>query len=145
MDALKWIDKKLPEIKETLEYGKYFDSILVEKGTEVLYLFNRKLGIDMILRENSSVKAIHFYSGTQNGTSRFQDKLPYDLNFSFSRESSRALLGWPEFTGGGEYSMLYGITPYWDKYVFEKNYLHLQFSKDFKQIDLITIFSLNDN
>ena len=145
MEMLKWIDKNLDEIKGTLLFGKYFDSILLDEGINVYYLLNPQFGIDIILRENYSVKSIHFYSGSQKGVKVFPDTLPFDLEFSFSKEYCRKLFGVPRFTGGGDSSILYGVTPFWDKYQIGQVSLHLQYSKDLKMLDLVTIESLESN
>lgn len=49
MKLIDWIDRKLTNVQDTLEYGKYFDTLLPEKGTDVYYLLNPNAGIDLIL------------------------------------------------------------------------------------------------
>ncbi|MDP9048594.1 MAG: hypothetical protein M3N14_10680, partial [Bacteroidota bacterium] len=62
MDILNWVGKNINEVKETLLYKQYFTSIALEKGTDVYFLFNRLLGIDLILNESYDIKSIHLYS-----------------------------------------------------------------------------------
>jgi hypothetical protein len=59
-----------------------------------------------------------------------------------SRNDTQCLLGLPQESGGGGVSLLYGITPFWDKYIYSKFYLHLQFSKD-NLLDLVTLATLD--
>jgi hypothetical protein len=141
MKVLDWIDLNLSEIKDSLLYGKYFDSINLEKHVDEYSLFNPQLGIDLILREDLSVKAIHFYSGKIGAAKKFTGELPFDLDFFYSMDSMRKKLGFPNTFGGGDSSVLYGKTPYWDRYEFPKFFLHLQFSNDLKSIDLVTAYS----
>ncbi len=100
MEILNWIDKKLDDIKGSLVFGKYFDTALLEKGTDVYYLLNPHRGIDLILREDLSIKAIHFYSGKQKGANQFIDELPFRLDFSLSKSDTRKILGEPAMSGG---------------------------------------------
>ena len=143
MEILEWIDKSFSEIQHTLLFGRYFDSIQLEKGTDVYYLFNGALGIDIIINENYIVKSIHFYSGKQNNINQFSDKLPLNLTFSLSRDETRKILGEPKKQGGGDFSILYGVTPAWDKYLFKNFTINLQFDKNKMKIDLVTVDSLN--
>jgi len=63
MTITNWIDLNLTEISNGLLYGQYFDSIGLERVIDEYSLFNPELRIDIILRDDLSVKAIHFYSG----------------------------------------------------------------------------------
>jgi len=144
MEVLNWIDKKLYDIKGSLVFGGYFDTVLLEKGAKVYYLLNPHRGIDLILREDMSIKAIHFYSGKQKGTNQFTDELPFGLDFSLLKSDTRKILGEPAMSGGGGYSALYGQVPLWDKYLYDCFSLHLQFSEDQKTLDLITIGSFQN-
>ncbi|MDB5123560.1 MAG: hypothetical protein JWP94_1689 [Mucilaginibacter sp.] len=141
MDILNWIGKNINEVKETLLYKRYFTNIPLEKGTDVYFLFNRLLGIDLILNESYNIKSIHLYSGNKDDIHRFPYELPFDLNFSLSRNDTRLILGPPNKSGGGDFSFIYGITPPWDKYVYDKFSLHLQFFEDHSEIALLTIGS----
>ena len=60
MELIKWINKNINDIKGSLLFGKYFDSINIEEGADVYFLLNLTLGIDLILsREiNHTSKAI---------------------------------------------------------------------------------------
>jgi len=141
MHILTWLDKNVNNINQDPLFIKYFGSKSIEKGIDVYWLFNPELGIDLIMREDYFIKSIHFFSGSQNDSRQFTDPLPLDLDFSFSRKKTRALLGEPDSIGGGGFSFLYGITPPWDKYLFDNYALHLQFSESEDEIDLITIGS----
>jgi hypothetical protein len=144
MEILSWINKNLSEIQGTVLFSRYFDTTTVEERIGDFDLFNRQLGIDLVLRTDLSVRAIHLYSGLQEGVNQFMDELPFNLGFSLSREETRQHLGVPTVTGGGDYSILYGTTPPWDKYRYESFFLHIQFLPDTQRLDLVTIFSLTD-
>jgi hypothetical protein len=142
IDVTEWIDKRVNEVKQSFPFEEYFNSIDLEKGTDVLFMFNPLLGIDLILNNRSIIKSVHFYSEKDSdGIKAFKGKLPFNLEFNFSRSHSREKLGIPNQVGGGDFSFLYGITPPWDKYFYEAFNLHLQFSEDQNKIDLITIDS----
>lgn len=141
MEIINWIGKDLKEINKTVLYNDYFGNVPIEKGIDVFGLYNPDKGIDIILQENNRIKAIHFFSGTQEGSAKFVDKLPFDFNFDFSRNDVRMLLDVPDLSGGGDFSFIYGKTPPWDKYLFENFKLHLQYSSDEKSIELLTIES----
>lgn len=145
MEILSWLDKDFNEIKSTILFGKYFDSILQEDGVDVTYLFNPSRGIDIILRPDNSIKAIHFYSGKDGLTSKFTGTLPFGLMFSQSRSDAKFLLGEPSKSGGGEKSLLYNQTKKWDKYFFEGYSLHLQFADVDSTIDLVTAISIKES
>ncbi len=145
MELLTWIDKKITEINGTLLFSKYFDTILPEEGIDVSYLFNPSAGIDIIIRKDNSIKAIHFYSGKIDGASQFKDALPFNIDFSQTREAVQVIFGKPGQSGGGEKSFLYNKTKFSDKYFFDRYDLHLQFSEIDSTIDLMTISSNNDS
>jgi hypothetical protein len=139
MHILSWIDKNINDVKRDRLFVKYFGSTSIEKGVEDYFLFNQEAGIDLTFEENCVVKSIHFYGRSKSGIKPFNGFLPLDLEFSFSREKSRTILGKPNFVGGGDFSFLYGLTPAWDKYLFKDFSLHLQFSKGENEIDLVTV------
>jgi len=139
MTILNWAGKHLSDIEDDELYKRYFDSINLEKGIDILFKFNTDLGIDIILLEDHTIKAIHLYSGSQAEITQFTDDLPFDLNFSDSQFQTQQLLGKPSLSGGGDFSFLYGTAPIWDKYAFKNYSLHLQFSESLNRIELITI------
>lgn len=141
MKFKNWINKGLIEIEDSLFYSKYFDTIVLQEEVDGFSLFNPELGIDLMLRPDRSIKAIHLYSNSHGGAKMFKDELPFNLKFSYSQEDTRSLLGAPTMTVGGDYSIIYGTTPNWDKYVFDGYFLHLQFSNK-NRIDLVTIESV---
>ena len=65
MELVSWLGKNINEIRETLLYNKYFDSVLIEKGIDVSWVLNPELGIDIKFDEDFIVRSIHFYSGRQ--------------------------------------------------------------------------------
>jgi hypothetical protein len=99
------------------------------------------LGIDIILREDLTIKAIHFYSGISDDTAQFIGELPFNVTFSFSQQETRKLLGNPQASGGGGKSVISGTIPFWDRYVFGYWVLHFQFTNSLDSIELITIYS----
>jgi len=142
MELLKWIDKNLDEVKTTLLFGKYFDSINLENVEDEYYLINPNLGIDIMLTPELFLKSIHFYSGSQERVQPFVDKLPFALDFSFTQEYTRQLLGKPNEFGGRGHVLLNQKIPFWDRYEMDGFSVHLQFSDDKSNIELITIDSL---
>lgn len=141
MTFIDWIDRNLSEIRGSLIFGKYFDSIGLEDLYEGFALFNPQLGIDLIIREDYSVKTIHFYSGRSKSAAQFRGDLPFNISFSLSQEETRTIFGNPQALGGGEPSIFSGIVPYWDRYSFELLTLHFQFTESLDGIELITISS----
>jgi hypothetical protein len=138
MDFKDWKNKNISEIQDALVYSKYFDTIVLQEEVDGYSLFNPELGIDLTLKPDRSIWAVHLYSENHSGAKMFKDALPFNLKFSHSRENTRGLLGTPTIMGGGDYSIIYGTTPNWDKYVYDGYFLHLQFSKKDK-IDLVTM------
>ena len=103
MDITNWIDQKLDDIR----------TIRLEPLIEELGLFNPAKGIELVLRNDLYIKAIHLFSGQTKGTERFKDPIPFNLNFSMSKEDAKDVLGSPkENGGGGGGSGLYKIIPY---------------------------------
>ncbi|MBO9684119.1 MAG: hypothetical protein J7502_15880, partial [Flavisolibacter sp.] len=82
-----------------------------------------------------------FHPGNQKGVSKFNDVLPYNLDFNNSQSMTRQLLGEPDKIGGGDVNIIFGKTPPWDKYLYTNYSLHIQFSEDLNSIDLVTIDS----
>lgn len=92
----------------------------------------------MYLEKIYLLKQYIFFSGKDNdqNASQYNDDLPQNLQFTYTREISRSILGQPQKSGGDN-----KIIPFWDKYTFDNYSLHLQFSKD-STIDLVTLISL---
>jgi len=139
MEFFKWIGRSIVEIENDELYQRYFRDIAQQKGIDVVMLFNPELCIDLILTTELTVKCVHLFSGKEDDVKRFPENLPFALNFELSKEQSRKLLGQPQKSGGGGFSFLYGTVPDWDKYLFERFSLHVQFSEDNNAIDLVTI------
>lgn len=137
MDLKAWINKKLSDIQDTLYYSKYFDTIVLQEEVDGYSLFNPELGIDLILKPDQTIRAVHLYSENHKGAKSFKDQIPFGLKITFTMDETRELLGTPTITGGGDYSIIYGTAPSWDKYVFDDYFLHLQFSKN--KLDLLTL------
>lgn len=144
MELLKWIDKDFSAIKDSVLFSRYFDAITLERGLGVFFLFNSVLGIDIIIREDKTVKAIHLYSGSDGNTSRFSDVLPFNLDFTSSRMEVVKKLGNPIMSSIGGVSFLYEETPQWDKFKVDKLFFHFQYGKISNEIDLVTMSSLNE-
>lgn len=143
MDILLWVDKNINDIKQSVLFGKYFDTINMEQMEDVYFFANPEYGIDLILTAGLLVKSIHLFGERHNGIKRFPDKLLLNIDFSFSRTDVRNILGLPKETGGGGQSFLYENVPDWDKYLFQDYSLHFQYQEDAKRIDLITIGSVH--
>ena len=105
---------------------------------------NKELGIDLILDEKEVAKSIHFYSGLTSEVKKFTNKLPYGLSFELTRLQTTEMFGIPSLTGGGDFSFLYGVVSFWDKYIIGNIFLHLQFTDDEKEISLITLDRKSD-
>jgi hypothetical protein len=141
MDFVDWLNVNLNEVRETALFKMYFSSVPIEKGIDVFYILNANKGIDVIVKEGFIVNSVHFYSGKQDGIVQFTETLPFNLSFDLSKEKIINLLGTPDSTGGGDFSFLYGKTPFWIKYEFERFYFHTELTENESQINLITIGS----
>ncbi len=71
----------------------------------------------------------------------YNGKMPEELQWGMEPEDVVKTLGKPNKSGGGEQSILY--IPVWYKYYYNNCSLHIQFSKDNKTLDMITLGSLS--
>ena len=139
-----WIDRNYNIIKHTELFVRYFADTDLEQieDDDTFYVENSDKGIDVVFSENLDVIAVHLFSGKFLNLNIFNEELPFDLNFLFSRVKVSRLLGEANVRGGGYGRGQLGIVPYWDKYYFDSYSLHLQYSNDESYIELITIGTL---
>lgn len=122
---INWLNKPLSEVRSSLLFEKYFDSSTLDNVENEYFIYNPVLGIDIMLKNNLVIDAIHFYSNDHEGISGFKDELPFNVKFSYSREKVSSLFGTPNETGGGKRSFLSNkIDAVWEKYYF-KDYFYI--------------------
>lgn len=142
LEIINWIDKELKVVSDTPLFKMYFEGREVVKDEDTLYLLNSDEGIGVTMPLNLIIDTIQFYSEGKDGCSMFKGELPFNLQFSYSRDEVRSRLGMPKKSGGGKTVLYIGYTPYWDKYFLDGCTLHFQYSNDDNSIQLITIGSL---
>jgi hypothetical protein len=141
MDINTWIDKHIDEIKTSMLFKRYFETAEREEGSDVMYLINAGMGIDLVMRPTYIVKAIHLHSGSQEGMGTFPDPLPLNLSFHSTKKEVRQCLGAPYNSGGGDSSLIYDVTPFWDKFFLNNYYIHFQYNEH-TRIELVTLESI---
>jgi len=141
-EITNWVDKELKEINSSKIFKRYFENISIEAIEDDNHLTNEAEGIGLVMDSVFMINSIHLYSGNDDSGQIFKGEIPFDIKFSFSRETIHAILNKPQKSGGGHEILYMGYINHWDKYYFENFSLHLQYSIDNSSIDLITIASL---
>jgi hypothetical protein len=144
MDHLiKWIDKDLEYVSKEYFYKHFFDGIeLNNKEEDVFYLSNYDKGIELVLSKFKIIESIHFFGKDSTEQKEYKEELLLNISFSFSRQKVIDLLGVPAKSGGGHRNILVGLINVWDKYYFPTYSLRFEYSKDEKNILLLTVASL---
>jgi hypothetical protein len=96
-------------------------------------------GLSLVAFADGRVSAIQLYADGYQSHDQFSGVMPFNFTFKTSREQVRDKLGTPTVSGGGTASLLYGKAPAWDRYDTSAFSLHIQYSEDTKQIQMITI------
>lgn len=129
-----------PEVAPLKEAGRYESDIShLEVGVNFGFEDER-----MVFRREGPLGgtyllvAVHFYSKGHQGSGGYAGTLPDGLLFSDTRESTRAKLGSPAKSGGGV-RVVGKVVPFWDVYMSKRYSLHLTYSADLSQIDLVTL------
>jgi hypothetical protein len=107
----------------------------------VYYCF-RKNGIEILFR-NNRVDKIFLHSEGYDGYKQYEGAIPYNINFSYDRSKTHKKLGHPSQSGGERklpdiLKDIRGKIPIWDKWVFARYTLCIQYYDDGK-IALITL------
>ena len=142
MELTNWIDKYLTELRKNKTFEELFSDKELINIEHNKHLYNPEKGLDMVMDDYLKIHTIHLYSGNTSDGKEFMGGRIHHVDFSMNRESVKNILGEPNRTGGG-YKAVWGMVPLWDKYYFEKYFLHLQYSQKCGSIDLITIGSLS--
>ncbi len=141
MGIINWIDKELKEIKEDPLFKYYFDRIIIGEDDGVSYLLNASEGINMVLSDHYYVRSIHLISGNDYNCNGFGGSIPFELDFSKTRNFINRKFGLPDRKGGG-YADFLGFLPAWDKYFLDQCSLYIQYATDQKSIELMAIASI---
>jgi hypothetical protein len=142
-EEIDWIHKKVDSLVATPLFRQYFEGIDMEGEDGSYYISNQLCGIELVVNEAKEIRSIHFFGENRKIETCFKGDLPLGIVFSWSREKIQASFGIPKKSGGGHRDIHYGFIPVWDKYLFDTYSLHLEYSKDEKNISLLTIASLS--
>ena len=140
---IEFMGKEYSIIKYSELFIKHFRGIEIRGDSDRFSIVNEDDGIDIIFSDRLICQAIHFFSGNYGKGNKFCGQLPMDLSFHQTRNEVNVKYGTPSYKGGGdgEANIFFGMIPSWDKYVFEKYTVHIQYNKTGMNIDLITLMS----
>lgn len=139
MGYQKWLGRTIENLQEDGEFINFFAFAELDQVEDKSYLINESLGIEAVFDKIHGLRTIYFYSENHQGFSEFKQPLPLNLNFSLNDSQVRELLGQPQAEGGDDYSMIYGITPKWQKYFFDDCDIHVQYRNRGESIEMITL------
>jgi hypothetical protein len=135
----KWLGRTITELQSDDEFRKFFAFAELYNGDDDYYLSNKVIGIDAVFDNINELHTIHFYSKGYQNFSEFKELLPLNLRFELNDSQITELLGNPQKEGGDDYSLIYGLTPKWHKYLFNDFDLHLQYRNRGESIEMITL------
>ena len=142
-EFFEWINKDLKYISTKQLYQYFFSNTLLNDEEEnVFYISNYDKGIELVLSRFKIIESIHLFGKDSKEQKQFKGELPLNISFSFSRQKVISLFGAPKKSGGGHRNILIGLINEWDKYYFSTYSLRFEYSKDEKEIMLLTIASL---
>jgi hypothetical protein len=107
-----------------------------------IYYCFRKNGIEILFKKKRLDK-IFLHSEGYDGYRQYEGSIPFDVNFSYDRSKAHKKLG-PPSQSGGERKLpdilkdIRGKIPIWDKWVFARYTLCIQYYDD-EKIALITL------
>lgn len=115
----------------------------LEKVEDRSYLTLPDAGLAFVADQSSKVTSIQLYRQGYQEFKGFTGPLPEGISFEHTRLDVERLLGNPSESGGGIYIQHFGEAPVWDRFDRAVYSLHVQYSKDAKSIDLVSIMSLS--
>jgi hypothetical protein len=110
-------------------------------GDEVYFSANGK-GLEVLTGADGDVRALLLFGLESREVSRYKGPLPAGLDFGFSRDQVRSLLGEPDESGEPKLH-LGEIIPPWDKYHLIGYSLHAQYALDGSMIGRVTLTPSN--
>ncbi len=138
MDILSLLNKHYAELKVDSLFQYYFKDKTFLKGNDSYSVNNENLGISLHFNEKFKSDVLFLYSGLFENFRKYTGALPFNLNWNFYRKDVVKMFGSPFASGGGQESLIYDLTPLWDKYSIAGIFLHLQYEKSKERIELIT-------
>jgi hypothetical protein len=107
-----------------------------------IYYCFRKNGIEILFKKDR-VDKIFLHSEGCDGYKQYEGAIPYGINFSYDRSKTHKKLGPPSQSGGERkfpdiLKDIRGKIPIWDKWVFARYTLSIQYYDD-EKIALITL------
>ncbi len=133
------LGESLEEVKRKVVCKQPFTGYRQTKITENHYLTCEERGIGFVFNKDYFLDAVHLFSGTRDGISRFNGELPLQLHFDDPINHIESKIMHQKFDSGrGEELPFLGRTNPWRKYYFENCSLHLEFNSS-QTIELITL------
>jgi hypothetical protein len=134
--AFSWLGKDALSLPV---YAEYFVGAKIAIMGESPYLDAKNAGIELVLKADHTVKAVHLYAEGIEDFSAYAAPLPAGLSLSSSRASVRAALGDPAMgiDAGGVGLMAIEFT--FDRYEAGDHYLRFEYLKGEAAIRLVTI------
>lgn len=134
--AFSWLGKDALSLPI---YAERFDGAKVIIMGESPYLDAKKAGIELALKADHSVKAVHLYAQGIEGFAAYADSLPGGLILSNSRADVRAALGEPAMSMDAGGVGLMAIEFAFDRYETVEHYLRFEYLKGEAAIRIVTI------
>ncbi|GEM_PF-6421391 len=125
-----WVGLELANISEGALFKYFFSNIHLDNVENTFYLTNPKKGIELVISEEKLVTTIHLFSGQENGYSLFNEKMPFNLSFSMSKEDLRKLFGKPNRVGGGHNALYLGYVDPWEKFYLSPYTIHVVYKNE---------------
>lgn len=140
-DCFIFLGRSYSEIRHYPIYKEYFGGCEISGCDDRFHVLNRSAGIELIFTEELTCRTIFFFSGKSFDHASFSDALPFDLDFSMSQRTVHMHHGSPQEYGGGDgaANIFYGAIPPWDKYLQDGISIHVQYSFDRQEINLVTV------
>lgn len=123
----------------------------IEQSGEAEYLYSEKYDVDKyeyvefkkagfcLYFESNKLNSVFLYSlDNDDGYAEYIGFLPKKIDFSLSKSEVVELLGRPDEKGRGSNNNI------WVKYVSDKCFIHIGFTKDSNSIQMITIETLTN-
>jgi hypothetical protein len=138
-----WIDQSLDLVSNKELYKIYFASINPTEYEDVIYISNYEKGIELVLTPEKVVISIHLFGKNTVDHGSFRGKIPFELNFSYSRKEVVEVLGIAHLNGGGHSDAFLGYINNWEKYIYPDLTLVIEYSNQYEKIEMLTISSLS--
>jgi hypothetical protein len=120
-------------------YASHFAGRQIEIMGASPYINARDAGIELCLSKKHQIEAIHFFNGTMDGFCRYQDALPGNVTFDWTRDQVKTAFGTPALSGDAGGVGIMALSHSFDRFETDNVYIRFEYEVVGDLVRLVTI------